>query len=192
VIGIQTPAYITTAAMYSNDQDMEEDDDLILLDEQAAHSGHHQQHQVHAYSKSEKRRRVLERELRDLQAEFPSSNAPLSREERRVAAAQAAKERREARTRDETSAAGTTGGSGKSRGRGRMPAIYDDNGIHKQSGQDVCDCLNPDCVGCHFPCKGCGSKKCGRKCRVQRKWMYTQVIEQLPYDESIVLRTKKV
>ena len=77
------------------------------------------------------------------------------------------------------------------RSRG-LVAAYDDRGIHINSGKDLCDCLDLKCPGCFFPCKSCGSNKCGRKCRCERKWMYTQVVEQNPFEESTVLRTKPV
>lgn len=37
--------------------------------------------------------------------------------------------------------------------------LYDDNGIHRATGLDACDCLDVSCPGCHFPCPGCGSNK---------------------------------
>ncbi|XP_046398195.1 ARL14 effector protein-like [Ischnura elegans] len=54
----------------------------------------------------------------------------------------------------------------------KQAAIYDDKGVLIASGKDVCDCMNLDCPGCHFPCPRCQSPKCGHECRVNRKWTY--------------------
>ena len=70
-----------------------------------------------------------------------------------------------------------------------MPFLFDENGTHRESGKNVCDCLKDGCPGCFFPCKSCGSVKCGRKCRSLRKWFYTRVVQQHPYDESTVIDT---
>jgi len=43
--------------------------------------------------------------------------------------------------------------------------LYDDNGIFMQTSDDLCDCLNSDCQGCHFPCLKCFSPKCAHECR---------------------------
>jgi hypothetical protein len=30
---------------------------------------------------------------------------------------------------------------------------------------EICDCLQPNCRGCHYPCKACGDLRCGKECR---------------------------
>lgn len=50
--------------------------------------------------------------------------------------------------------------------------VYDSSGRYRHSGVDACDCLEDDCVGCHFPCKHCSSTKCGPSCRVNRRYCY--------------------
>lgn len=37
--------------------------------------------------------------------------------------------------------------------------LYDENGVHRDSGLDACDCLDITCPGCHFACPICGSNK---------------------------------
>lgn len=80
--------------------------------------------------------------------------------------------------------------SGHHRHGRKLPPVYDSQGIHINSKKDLCDCLHLECPGCHLPCKRCGSTKCGLRCRCDRKWMYTQVVEQHPFEESTVLRTR--
>lgn len=64
----------------------------------------------------------------------------------------------------------------------RVPgALYDENGVHITTDVDLCDCLNVNCPGCHFPCKKCNSKKCGVDCRANRKFIYEE-IEYHGYD----------
>lgn len=44
-------------------------------------------------------------------------------------------------------------------------ALYNENGIYIQTGDDLCDCLNLNCAGCHLPCAKCSSPKCSHECR---------------------------
>ncbi|XP_063702668.1 ARL14 effector protein [Culicoides brevitarsis] len=55
-------------------------------------------------------------------------------------------------------------------------ALYDENGIHRETGLDICDCLDMVCPGCHFPCESCKSNKCGPTCRANRKFMYETIL----------------
>lgn len=50
--------------------------------------------------------------------------------------------------------------------------MYDEVGRIRLTKEDVCDCFEMDCPGCHFTCEGCGSQKCGVRCRVNRKWAF--------------------
>lgn len=52
--------------------------------------------------------------------------------------------------------------------RNESKSIYNAAGRIRRTQQDVCDCLNNRCVGCHFPCGQCMSFKCGHKCRQNR------------------------
>ncbi|KAG7212081.1 hypothetical protein KM043_012435 [Ampulex compressa] len=54
-------------------------------------------------------------------------------------------------------------------------ALYDEKGSFIQTGDDICDCLNMNCAGCHFPCTKCSSTKCGHECRIHRKWIYDSI-----------------
>ncbi|XP_053684324.1 ARL14 effector protein [Sabethes cyaneus] len=65
--------------------------------------------------------------------------------------------------------------------------LYNDKGVHRESGRDMCDCLDMNCPGCHFPCQCCGSTRCGPHCRVNRKWMY----ETIEHDaKDLIIRNK--
>lgn len=52
--------------------------------------------------------------------------------------------------------------------RNATKSIYDGAGRIRMSGLDACDCLNNNCVGCHFPCLKCNNPKCGNECRRNR------------------------
>ncbi|CAG9839529.1 unnamed protein product [Diabrotica balteata] len=63
-------------------------------------------------------------------------------------------------------------------------AVYDESGVYIHLDVDMCDCLNEDCVGCFFECPKCQSEKCGKDCRVHRKFLVDQ-IEYNGYDHVI-------
>lgn len=55
----------------------------------------------------------------------------------------------------------------------RKKNVYDEGGRMVTTGKDVCDCLMRECPGCFYPCENCGSPRCGRECRANRKWQYS-------------------
>ncbi|KAH8041371.1 hypothetical protein HPB51_014652 [Rhipicephalus microplus] len=59
--------------------------------------------------------------------------------------------------------------------RTRPHRHYNARGIHIASNKDACDCLQPNCPGCHFPCPKCNSQKCGDECRSNRNYVYEQI-----------------
>ena len=65
--------------------------------------------------------------------------------------------------------------------------VFDAKGMHINSGQDLCDCLDPECSGCFFKCpnKKCKSYKCGPDCRQKRKYYYESI-------EDPILDIKKI
>lgn len=65
--------------------------------------------------------------------------------------------------------------------------LYDDKGRYTSTGDDICDCLEDDCPGCHFPCPTCKSPKCGSQCRVNRRFTY----ELIEHDGKDVVITNK-
>lgn len=64
-------------------------------------------------------------------------------------------------------------------------SMYDDQGKLRSTKEDICDCFDSKCPGCHFECESCGSQKCGPRCRVNRKWAF-EIIE---YDGKELVRT---
>ncbi|XP_043830608.1 ARL14 effector protein-like [Dromiciops gliroides] len=75
-------------------------------------------------------------------------------------------------------------------GRGRRDRRkYDRRGRLLSNGADLCDCLNVECSGCFYPCPKCNSKKCGVKCRCNRRWVYADIenesgdmVHSFPFD----------
>jgi hypothetical protein len=53
---------------------------------------------------------------------------------------------------------------------------YDGKGKLRGTKEDLCDCFDDNCVGCHFGCEICGSQKCGNVCRRYRGYIF-EVIE---------------
>lgn len=51
------------------------------------------------------------------------------------------------------------------------------------SSNDICDCQNQKCLGCHWPCSKCGSQKCSFKCRNYRNQVI-QCVEHLGIDKK--------
>lgn len=52
---------------------------------------------------------------------------------------------------------------------------FDERGYYRATNENLCDCLDNSCTGCHFPCPNCKSPKCGPSCRVNRKWAYESI-----------------
>ncbi|KAG5668600.1 hypothetical protein PVAND_016536 [Polypedilum vanderplanki] len=53
---------------------------------------------------------------------------------------------------------------------------YDSQGRIRGSQEDICDCMDTACLGCHFECERCKSKKCGPSCRVNRRYTYETIV----------------
>lgn len=76
-------------------------------------------------------------------------------------------------------------GKGALRTKPRRQALHDNSGLLMSDGRDLCDCQDPECPGCHYPCPQCQSAKCGSLCRCNRRWSYDHVYV---YNEGIVTR----
>lgn len=71
----------------------------------------------------------------------------------------------------------------------RSTSLFDERGRYRTSGNDVCDCLDIMCPGCHFPCTICKNTKCGPFCRVNRRWAY----DSIEHDgKDLVMRNKNI
>lgn len=66
---------------------------------------------------------------------------------------------------------------GAGRGR-RNRRKYDCRGRLLSNGADLCDCLKVECPGCFYPCPKCNSKKCGVRCRCNRRWVYRKTKDE--------------
>ena len=68
--------------------------------------------------------------------------------------------------------------------REKKSEVFDSKGVHINSGDDLCDCLDPRCNGCFFKCpnKRCKSNKCGPDCRQKRKFYYESIED--PIDDT--------
>ena len=64
------------------------------------------------------------------------------------------------------------GKSGRKAKGDTKPALHDVTGRLVSNNEDLCDCQDVNCAGCHFPCSSCGSEKCGVECRCGRIWTY--------------------
>ncbi|XP_017078910.2 ARL14 effector protein [Drosophila eugracilis] len=54
-------------------------------------------------------------------------------------------------------------------------SVYDEYGIIRFNGLNICDCMNQECGGCWYECRNCGSTRCGPQCRSNRKFLYEGV-----------------
>lgn len=64
---------------------------------------------------------------------------------------------------------------------------FDAKGRYRANGLDICDCLDNECPGCHFPCSHCKNPKCGPCCRVNRKWPFESIEHE---EKDVVIKNK--
>lgn len=51
------------------------------------------------------------------------------------------------------------------------------------SSKDICDCQDKECLGCHWPCRKCGSQKCSFRCRIGRN-LVIEYVEHCGIDKK--------
>ncbi|XP_074057939.1 uncharacterized protein LOC141498667 [Macrotis lagotis] len=56
--------------------------------------------------------------------------------------------------------------------------MYDERGRLILNGEDLCDCMERECLGCFYPCPECNSTKCGPTCRCNREWIYEDICSE--------------
>ncbi|KAK4476068.1 hypothetical protein MN116_001294 [Schistosoma mekongi] len=57
----------------------------------------------------------------------------------------------------------------------RLHPLYDSRGRLLETLEYRCDCLKPECPGCHLPCRRCHSTLCGASCRIYRTYRVGEV-----------------
>ncbi|CAH8571495.1 unnamed protein product [Schistosoma turkestanicum] len=57
----------------------------------------------------------------------------------------------------------------------RLHPLYDSRGRLLGTLDYSCDCLKPECPGCHLPCRRCHSTFCGASCRIYRTYRVSGV-----------------